>query len=58
MIFSGRKAKQGIFSLAKKTVKEDGKECYQMYGDVTGTELMGILGKDMVNAFHLVELPG
>lgn len=28
-----------------------------MYGDVTGTELMGILGKDMVNAFHLVELP-
>ena len=45
------------FHLAKKTVKEDGKECYQMYGDVTGTELMGILGKDMVNAFHLVELP-
>ena len=44
-------------NLAKKTVKEDGKECYQMYGDVTGTELMGILGKDMVNAFHLVELP-
>lgn len=45
------------FHLAKKSVKEDGKECYQMYGDVTGTELMSILGKDMVNAFHLVELP-
>lgn len=58
VIFSGRKCKaMESFHLAKKTVKEDGKECYQMYGDVTGTELMGILGKDMVNAFHLVELP-
>ena len=45
------------FSSCKEDCERRWKECYQMYGDVTGTELMGILGKDMVNAFHLVELP-
>ena len=54
---SGRKAKQWNLSSCKEDCERRWKECYQMYGDVTGTELMGILGKDMVNAFHLVELP-
>lgn len=45
------------FRLSEETVSVSGKECYQMYGDVNGEELMGLLGKDMVNAFGLVELP-
>lgn len=45
------------FHLSGESVTVEGKECYQMYGDVTGEELMGLLGKDMVSAFGLVELP-
>lgn len=45
------------FRLAEEPVTVEGKECYQMYGDVTGEDLMGLLGKDMINAFGLVDLP-
>ncbi len=45
------------FHLSKEPVTVEGKECYQMYGEVTGEELMGLLGKDMINAFGLVDLP-
>lgn len=45
------------FHLSEDTVKVDGVECYQMYGDVSGSELIGLLGRDMVTAFNLVELP-
>lgn len=45
------------FRLSSEPVQVGGKECYQLYGDVTGEELMGLLGKDMVSAFGLVELP-
>ena len=45
------------FHLSSEPVTVEGKECYQMYGDVTGEELMGLLGKDMINAFGLVDLP-
>lgn len=45
------------FRIAKEPVEVQGKACYEMYGDVTGQELMGLLGTDILNAFHLVDLP-
>lgn len=45
------------FQLADETVDLDGKSCYEMYGDVTGKELMGVLGSQMLHGFGLVELP-
>lgn len=45
------------FRIAEETIDLDGRECYQMYGDVTGEDLMGLLGKEMINAYGLVELP-
>ena len=45
------------FRLADEPVTVEGKDCYQMYGDVKGEDLMGLLGRDMINAFGLVDLP-
>ena len=45
------------FHLAEEPVTVEEKECYQMYGDVKGEDLMGLLGKDMISAFGLVDLP-
>lgn len=45
------------FRVAEETVELDGRECYQMYGDVTGEDLMGLLGTEMLHAYGLVELP-
>ena len=45
------------FRIADEPVEVQGKECYEMYGDVTGQELMGLLGAEILNAYGLVELP-
>lgn len=45
------------FQIASKPVEVDGKLCYEMYGNVTGKELMGVLGSQMIHGFGLVELP-
>lgn len=45
------------FQLADETIELDGKSCYEMYGDVTGKELMSVLGSQMLHGFGLVELP-
>lgn len=45
------------FRIAEETIQLDGRECYQMYGDVTGEDLMGLLGTEMLHAYGLVELP-
>lgn len=45
------------FRIAKETIELDGKECYQMYGEVTGEDLMGLLGEELIHAYGLVELP-
>lgn len=45
------------FRLAEQPVEVDGKECYEMYGNVTGKELTGVLGSQMIHGFGLVELP-
>lgn len=45
------------FRIAKETVEVDGRECYQMYGEVTGEDLMGLLGEELIHAYGLVEIP-
>lgn len=45
------------FQLAEEAVDVNGKLCYEMYGDVSGKELMGVLGSQMIHGFGLVELP-
>ena len=56
-LFSEMGDSMGGFCLAEQPVEVDGKECYEMYGDVTGEELTGILGSQMIHGFGLVELP-
>ena len=38
-------------------VEVEGKECYELYGEVSGDSLIGILGTDMIHAYGLVDLP-
>ncbi|MBU3875643.1 hypothetical protein HGO97_007440 [Faecalicatena sp. AGMB00832] len=45
------------FRIAEQNVEVDHKECYQMYGNVTGKELLEFMGLDMMGAFGLVEIP-
>ena len=45
------------FHIAKETVLVENKECYEMYGDISGKELLKFMGLDMMGAFGLVELP-
>lgn len=45
------------FHIAEGTVDVNGQECYQMYGEVTGENLQGLLGGQMLNAYGLVKLP-
>ncbi len=45
------------FCLAEETVTVDDKECYELYGDVKGEDLIGLLGEQMIHGFGLVELP-
>lgn len=45
------------FHVAKETVEVEGKQCYQMYGNIPCRELTEFLGKDMIYAFGLLELP-
>ncbi len=45
------------FRIAKETVTVDEKECYEMYGDISGKELLQFMGTDMMGAFGLVEIP-
>lgn len=46
------------FRIAKEPIQLEKKECYEMYGDITGKELLQFMGLDMVGAFGLVNLPG
>lgn len=45
------------FHIADGTVDVNGQECYQIYGEVTGENLKGLLGGQMLNAYGLVKLP-
>lgn len=45
------------FHIAEQTTKFHDKECYQMYGDIAGKELLQFMGLDMMGAFGLVEIP-
>ena len=43
--------------IAEETVEVNKKVCYQMYGEVAGAEIMGLLGSEMLHAYGLVEIP-
>ncbi len=45
------------FQISDGMVDVNGQECYQMYGEVTGENLQGLLGGQMLNAYGLVKLP-
>lgn len=45
------------FRIAKEGVTVEGKECYEMYGDISGKEFLDFMGLDIVKAFGLVNLP-
>ena len=45
------------FRLAEEAVTVEEQECYELYGDVTGEDLIGLLGSQMIHGFGLVELP-
>ena len=45
------------FRLAEESVTVEEQECYELYGDVTGEDLIGLLGSQMIHGFGLVELP-
>lgn len=45
------------FHLAEQTVKVNKKECYEMYGNITGKELIQFMGLDMLGAFGMVKIP-
>lgn len=45
------------FQISEETIDVNGQECYQMYGEVSGEKLKGLLGGQMLNAYGLVKLP-
>ncbi|MGC4017850.1 MAG: hypothetical protein QM793_00460 [Muricomes sp.] len=45
------------FRIAEEAVTVEEKECYEMYGDITGKELFQFMGPDVVGAFGLIEIP-
>ena len=45
------------FRLAEQNVTVEEQECYEMYGDISGKELLGFMGLEMMGAFGLVEIP-
>ncbi|MBC5687685.1 hypothetical protein H8S37_01880 [Mediterraneibacter sp. NSJ-55] len=55
--FQSAKEPMEAFHLSKETVEVEGKECYQMYGDIPCKELTDFLGEEMIYAFGLLELP-
>lgn len=56
-LFSEMSDSIDTFQLAEEAVDVDGVPCYEMYGNVSGRELMGVLGTQMIHGFGLVELP-
>lgn len=46
------------FRIAEEPVRVEEEECYEMYGDITGKELLQFMGLDMMEAFGLVDIPG
>lgn len=45
------------FTLAGQMVKVQEKSCYEIYGDMQGEKLMDFLGREMIQAYGLVDLP-
>ena len=45
------------FNLAETLVSVNDKECYEMYGEIKGTDLMSLVGEDLMSAYEIVEIP-
>lgn len=56
-LFAQMEKSMDDFRIAEQTVEVNGRECYQMYGEVSGKDLMGLVGSGMINAYGLVKLP-
>ncbi|MCI8836102.1 MAG: hypothetical protein HFH24_12180 [Ruminococcus sp.] len=56
-LFAKMEESMDEFRIAEQTVEVGGKECYQMYGEVMGKDLLGLIGSPMLHAYGLVTLP-
>lgn len=45
------------FAIAKESVTVNEQECYEIYGDILGSDLKKLLGQDILMAFNLVNIP-
>lgn len=45
------------FVLAEELVEVNGKECYEIYGEIKGEDLISLVGEDLLNAYGIVEIP-
>ena len=45
------------FHLAEETVELYGKDCYEMYGQITGSDLKKLVGEEMLYGYGLIEIP-
>lgn len=45
------------FSLSEEPVEVNGKECYEIYGEIKGEDLISLVGEDLMNAYGIVEIP-
>lgn len=55
--FQSARAEIEDFTLAGQPVKVQEKSCYEIYGDMQGKKLMDFLGREMIQAYGLVDLP-
>lgn len=55
--FQSARAEIEDFTLAGQMVKVREKSCYEIYGDMQGKKLMDFLGREMIQAYGLVDLP-
>lgn len=56
-LFSELESSIDGFRLAEERITLEDQVCYEMYGTVSGEELIGVLGSQMLHSFGLVELP-
>lgn len=45
------------FTLAEESVEVNEKECYEIYGEIKGADLISLVGEDLMNAYGIVEIP-
>lgn len=56
-MFQGLENLVDNFNLAEELVEVNEKECYEIYGKIIATDLMSLVGEDLMNAYGIVEIP-